>query len=85
VANVIVPYSGDVFLPTTRCEPRTASALRKTHTGLYHPRKTDHGPFDFYECANGASGGRFPLPSTESLKALYKSFSNGLNPETVRR
>jgi hypothetical protein len=51
VANVIVPYSGDVFLPTTRCEPRTASALRKTHTGLYHPRKTDHGPFDFYECA----------------------------------
>jgi len=27
----------------------------------------------------------FRLPSTESLKALYKSFSNGLNPETVRR
>lgn len=58
-------------------------SLRRRYTNLYHRIKTDHGPFDFYECSDCQSGLTFPMPSGESLKALYQSYTNGL-PEIMR-
>ena len=61
-----------------RCPYCTARALRRTYTGLYHPLKSDHGPFDFYECGKCGSGVTFPMPSAKSLNALYQIYSSGL-------
>lgn len=61
-----------------------SAALRCTHTGLFHPLKTDHGPFAFYKCLECGSGLTLPPPSAESLNALYGSFESGL-PEEMRR
>jgi 2-polyprenyl-3-methyl-5-hydroxy-6-metoxy-1,4-benzoquinol methylase len=64
-----------------RCPYCATGTLRRTHTGLFHRLNRNHGPFDFYECANCGSGVTFPLPSAESLNALYQTYSNGLPAE----
>jgi 2-polyprenyl-3-methyl-5-hydroxy-6-metoxy-1,4-benzoquinol methylase len=53
-------------------------SLRRVYTDLYHRLKTDHGPFDFYECSDCQSGMTYPMPSRESLTILYQSYRNGL-------
>lgn len=58
--------------------------LKRTHQGLMHPRKADHGPFEFYKCASCGSGVMRDLPTAGALAALYGSFQNGL-PELHRR
>ena len=61
-----------------------ASDVRRSHTGLFHPLKHDHGPFEFHECRDCGSGMTLPPPSAESLRALYASFDSGL-PQEMRR
>jgi hypothetical protein len=73
--------SKDTAAAAGRCPFCAMAALRRTHTGLYHRLNRNHGPFDFYECANCGSGTTYPMPSAESLDALYQTFSNGLPAE----
>jgi SAM-dependent methyltransferase len=58
-----------------------SSACEKVYQNLYHNKKSDHGPFDFFECQECGSGITFPLPSSESLGELYASFQSGLPDE----
>jgi hypothetical protein len=73
--------SKDTADAACRCPYCAMAALRRTHTGLYHGLSRRHGPFDFYECANCGSGTTYPLPSAESLNALYQTYTNGLPAE----
>lgn len=61
-----------------------ASKLLHTHSGLFHPLRKSHGPFDFYVCSRCGSGLTLPPPSPESLRELYGSFQGGL-PEFHRQ
>jgi len=61
-----------------------ASKLFHTHSGLFHPLRKNHGPFDFYVCNRCGSGLTLPPPSPESLRGLYDSFQSGL-PEFHRQ
>jgi SAM-dependent methyltransferase len=56
-----------------------SSALRRTHPGLSHPRRREHGPFDLYTCQGCGSLGTWPQPSREALAALYGSFASGVD------
>jgi len=49
---------------------------------MFHRRKVNHGPFDFYICDICKSGITFPLPSENQIIELYSSFSNGVDPQT---
>jgi hypothetical protein len=73
--------SKDTADAACRCPYCAMAALRRTHTGLYHGLNRNHGPFDFYECASCGSGTTYPLPSAESLNALYETYTNGLPAE----
>ena len=66
-----------------RCVFCGSSDLSRTHTGLVHPMRPAHGPFDFYLCGSCGSGLTLPPPSLDSLTALYQSFDRGL-PELHR-
>lgn len=54
------------------------TALTRTHAGVRHPFKPDHGPFDFHRCDQCGSGLTIAPPSREQLSALYGSFKDGL-------
>ena len=53
----------------------------RTHTAVFHPFKKDHGPFDFYRCADCGSGLTLPPPSRNQLNRLYESFIDGYATE----
>lgn len=52
--------------------------LRLRHPGVFHPFKSDHGPFDIYNCTGCGSAQTSPMPSRESLSSLYSSYHDGL-------
>ncbi len=52
--------------------------LQRTHIGLFHPFKKDHGPFEFSLCRICGSGLTLEPPSAERLTALYTSYKDGL-------
>ena len=53
-------------------------SLHLKYHGVFHPFKTDHGPFDIYTCKKCGSAQTDPMPSSESLTALYGSYQDGL-------
>lgn len=55
-----------------------AGHMRLQHMNVFHPFKHDHGPFDIYVCNTCASCQTDPLPSRDSLEALYGSYRDGL-------
>lgn len=57
-----------------------SSELRLLYQHLYHPFKTDHGPYNFFQCKNCGSGLTYPLPSCSELSLLYSSFNGGMIP-----
>jgi len=56
--------------------------VRLAYAGRFHQRKKDHGPFDFYVCANCGSGLTLPAPDPAALAELYRSFEFGLSKFT---
>jgi 2-polyprenyl-3-methyl-5-hydroxy-6-metoxy-1,4-benzoquinol methylase len=56
--------------------------LRLAYSRKFHKRKKDHGPFDFYVCADCGSGLTLPAPSSGVLAELYASFEFGLSKFT---
>ena len=60
----------------------TSRDVRLAYAGKYHQRKKDHGPFDFYVCADCGSGLTLPPPSPAALAELYGSFEFGLSKFT---
>lgn len=55
--------------------------LKKTHDGLFHPFKKDHGPFSFHRCRNCGSGLTLQPPTGAELTRLYASFQDGYAEE----
>lgn len=53
-------------------------AMHLQYSKVFHTFKPDHGPFDIYLCADCRSCQTHPLPSSESLTALYQSYRDGL-------
>ena len=56
--------------------------VRLAYAGKFHQRKKDHGPFDFYVCADCGSGVTLPPPPPALLAELYRSFEFGLSKFT---
>ena len=56
--------------------------LSKRYENLYHKRKRDFGPFDFYQCEQCGSAITLPPPSVEGLTALYQMLVHGLAAST---
>ncbi|WP_415074928.1 class I SAM-dependent methyltransferase [Legionella sp.] len=48
------------------------------HPDVFHPFKPDHGPFNIHLCSDCGSCQTDPMPSSESLEALYGSYRDGL-------
>jgi len=67
-----------------RCCFCRSENIAREYSGVVHPLKKDHGPFDFYRCRDCGSGMTIPPPSPESLAALYGSFERGL-PDEMRK
>lgn len=61
-----------------RCPFCGSTSLRRTHVGVAHPRRREHGPFDLYACIACRSVVTSPLPSRAALGALYGSFASGV-------
>jgi SAM-dependent methyltransferase len=55
--------------------------LRLARAGLYHRRKKNHGPFDYFECGACGSCVTDPMPSAEAQSALYQEYDAGLPRE----
>jgi 2-polyprenyl-3-methyl-5-hydroxy-6-metoxy-1,4-benzoquinol methylase/DNA-directed RNA polymerase subunit RPC12/RpoP len=56
--------------------------VRVAYAGKFHQRKKDHGPFNFYRCADCGSGLTLPAPQPAVLADLYRSFEFGLSKFT---
>lgn len=56
--------------------------VRLAYFRKFHRLKPDHGPFDFYVCADCGSGLTLPPPDPATLAALYASFEFGLSKPT---
>jgi len=61
-----------------RCPFCGSTSLHRTHLGMTHPRRREHGPFDLYACTVCKSVATDPLPTRAALDALYGSFASGV-------
>jgi SAM-dependent methyltransferase len=56
--------------------------VKRAFRDQFHKRKSDHGPFDFFQCDGCGSGLTLPPPPPEKIACLYQFLEFGMSPLT---
>lgn len=65
-------------LSKPQCLCCSSSKVRLRYSKVYHPRMTDHGPFDLFNCGSCGSLFTFPVPKIDEISSFYEKLQDGM-------